>query len=271
MNVTTVIKTVVCCAVLLTFCSSSPAQPPAAVPPPEPSNTFDSSAMPINSADAAAASAAFSNDMTVKATTAISTGIQLSPPATAEDSLESSANGSRVAPSENPSQSQPVPISIPEMTLPDIVKCCRLSSITLRKASAAESLKNESLPLPTNKAALYLERKGVHRATTSYSVASLRQPQSVCFQPLYFEDPKMERCGTSYGIATEFVSAVRFFGRAPLIPYLVGSQNPHQCVRSLGDCNVCQGYGKTAYLPKLNPKGVAFQTAAVVGLVFLLP
>lgn len=161
--------------------------------------------------------------------------------------------------------------SVKAKSLPDIVKCCPLSTISLSKASATESLKNETLPVPPNEAAEYLKSQGTQFAESSYAVPVMRHAESVYYQPLYFEDPNLERCGAGHGIATELVSAVRFFGRAPLIPYMVGSQNPHQCVRSLGDCTVCQRYGKSAYLPKLNPKGVAFQTAATLGLVFLFP
>lgn len=155
--------------------------------------------------------------------------------------------------------------------LPKIVKCCPLSTISLAEASATESLKHEALPVPPNEAADYLKSQGSRFATSSYAAPILPNSAAVYYQPLYFEDPDLERSGTGHGMATELVSAVRFFGRAPLIPYLVGSQNPHHCVRSLGDYQVCHRYGRTAYLPKLNAKGVAFQTAATVGLVFLLP
>lgn len=171
-------------------------------------------------------------------------------------------------PEPNKTNSSPKPTA-----LPDIVKCCPLASITLQQASSARSLKNEALPLPENAAAAYMRSTGIYYAEPMPSVPSLRlhHPSSVYYRPLYFEDPNLERCGTSYGIATELVSAVRFFGRAPLIPYMVGSQDPHQCVASLGDCNTCQRYGKTAYLPKLNAKGIAYETAAILSLVFLLP
>lgn len=155
--------------------------------------------------------------------------------------------------------------------LPEIVNCCPLSTITLSQATADVSLKDELLPVPRNEAAIYLENHGVQIARPVVGAPSLRHPQAVCYQPLYFEDPNLERCGAGHGLATELASAVRFFGRAPLIPYMVGSQDPHRCVMSLGDCEVCQRYGKGAYLPPLNAKGVAFEAAAIVGLVFLLP
>lgn len=155
--------------------------------------------------------------------------------------------------------------------LPDIVKCCPLNTISLAQASATESLKHEALPVPPNEAADYLKSQGAELATAGHARSVLPHAAAVFYQPLYFEDPNLERCGAGHGIATELVSAVRFFGRAPLIPYLVGSQNPHHCVRSLGECSVCDQFGKTAYVPKLNAKGVAFQTAATLGLVFLFP
>lgn len=155
--------------------------------------------------------------------------------------------------------------------LPDIVNCCPLTSITLREAVAKVSRRNEPLPVPPNEAGDYFRSHGVQFAPSIVGAASLHQSQPVWFQPLYFEDPNLERCGTGHGIATEFVSAVRFFGRAPLIPYMIGSQDPHQCVQSQGDCPHCCHYGKPAYLPPLNVRGVAFEAVAIVGLVFLFP
>lgn len=155
--------------------------------------------------------------------------------------------------------------------LPDIVKCCPLSAITLSKAIAKVSRKDEALPVPSNEAGDYLQSHGIQIAERVVGTSSLRHPEPVFFEHLYFEDPNLERCGAGHGIATELVSAVRFFGRAPLVPYMVGSIDKHQCVQSLGDCPVCYRYGKSAYLPALNARGVAFEAAAVVGLVFLLP
>ena len=156
-------------------------------------------------------------------------------------------------------------------TLPHLIKSRPLSTMTLRDAAAEESLKHESLAVPQNAAAEYLVSKGVVVAEPTFVSTPVAWSQAVCYRPLYFEDPNLERCGAGHGIATEFVSAVRFFGRVPLLPYLMGSQDPNKCVRSLGDCKVCHTYDATAYLPPLNAKGVAFQAAATVGLVFLLP
>ena len=91
------------------------------------------------------------------------------------------------------------------------------------------------------------------------------------FNPLYFEDPNLERCGHHHGCLTDAVSAVRFFGRAPFKPYLMGVNPPHSCVRSLGDCDRCSSFGRRAYIPDPTPEAIALQAAATVGLVFAIP
>ncbi len=101
-----------------------------------------------------------------------------------------------------------------------------------------------------------------------------RNTYPICYQPLYFEDPNLERCGQTKGCLTELCSIACFAGRIPALPYLMTAQSPHQCVRALPDCPACHRFGRDAYFPKpdeVNLAGVAVQSAATVGLVFLLP
>lgn len=93
----------------------------------------------------------------------------------------------------------------------------------------------------------------------------------IWYKPLYFEDPNMERCGQGFGVWTEAVSAFRFVGRVPLVPYMMGSQPPCQCVRALPDCPTCQRFGCEAYIPGPSLEGIAAEEFAVLGLIFLIP
>jgi hypothetical protein len=58
---------------------------------------------------------------------------------------------------------------------------------------------------------------------------------STCHNPMYFEDDQMERCGNSLRPALQTtVSAVRFFGTVPLLPYYMGVYPTNECIYDLG-------------------------------------
>jgi hypothetical protein len=98
-----------------------------------------------------------------------------------------------------------------------------------------------------------------------------RNTYPIRYQPLYFEDPNMERCGETGGCLTEVKSIAHFAGRIPLLPYMMASDSPHKCVRALPDCPTCQQFGPDAYLPKPTVKAIAVQAAATVGAVYIIP
>ncbi|MEO2016424.1 MAG: hypothetical protein ABGZ53_18865 [Fuerstiella sp.] len=89
--------------------------------------------------------------------------------------------------------------------------------------------------------------------------------------PLYFEDPNQERCGQSNGCLTTACSAVRFTTMLALTPYLTTADHPRDCVRALPDCRTCQSFGADSYFPRWSWKAAAVQTAAVTGLIFIIP
>lgn len=148
-----------------------------------------------------------------------------------------------------------------------------LSSVTLADAGRLETLDGDQLDPPDDQARPMVAEFGMWYDVSGYrtirGAGHCQHP--VWYNPLYFEDPNMERCGVSDGCLTDFVSATRFFGRSALLPYMIGSNEPHSCVRSLGDCPTCHQFGKDAYIAPLNAKGVALQTACTIGLVFLIP
>jgi hypothetical protein len=89
--------------------------------------------------------------------------------------------------------------------------------------------------------------------------------------PLYFEDPNQERCGQSKGCLTTACSAVHFTTMMALTPYLTTVDHPRDCVQALPDCRTCQSFGTDSYFPRWSWKAAAVQTAAVTGLVFIIP
>ena len=71
-----------------------------------------------------------------------------------------------------------------------------------------------------------------------------------CFQhnPLYFEDPNLERCGRSKGCATPACSAFHFLSTIAMSPFMVVHQCPNTCVTALPDCPTCHSFGPEAYM-----------------------
>ena len=98
-----------------------------------------------------------------------------------------------------------------------------------------------------------------------------RNTYPIRYQPLYFEDPNMERCGDSCGLFTEATSIAHFAARIPLLPYMMASNSPHECVNALPDCPTCSQFGPDAYLPRPTVKAIAAQAAATVAGAYIIP
>lgn len=71
----------------------------------------------------------------------------------------------------------------------------------------------------------------------------------VCFthNPLYFEDPNLERCGATQGCFTTACSAAKFMASTAALPYLIVATPPKSCLATLGDCPTCAEFGTDAY------------------------
>lgn len=62
------------------------------------------------------------------------------------------------------------------------------------------------------------------------------------YQPLYFEERNPERCGLGRGCATTLVSAGSFFGRLPVLPFLMLKDHPRDCVDAGPECPACHEF-----------------------------
>lgn len=89
--------------------------------------------------------------------------------------------------------------------------------------------------------------------------------------PLWFEDPNLERCGRGWGPLTTTVSAMHFAANVPILPYRFTAEKPWTCVRSLPDCTSCEKFGYEAYLPPWSLSAAAVQAAATVGFFYAIP
>jgi hypothetical protein len=152
-----------------------------------------------------------------------------------------------------------------------------ISSIDVHKAVVVIPVsegEDPNLLEPENLAENYNQKHGSIRnweATQWCNVRPDRNTYAFTNNPLYFEDPNLERCGKSYGLLSDMRSAGLFFGRIPALPYMMASECPSECVPSKGDCPACHEFDVDAYLPELSLSPASIQAAAVVGLIFLVP
>jgi hypothetical protein len=96
-------------------------------------------------------------------------------------------------------------------------------------------------------------------------------PAAIAFHPLYFEDEGLERYGHHHGLLQPAVSAAHFFGRLPVIPYMVGASPMRECHYALGYYRPGDCVPPFVTLPMASVRGALLQGAAVVGGVFLIP
>lgn len=109
--------------------------------------------------------------------------------------------------------------------------------------SIAPQLRDEEgklLQLPTNYGAAWLQEVGsLHQPIGESRPWALQSVQYAAsgfvHRPLYFEEINLERYGHNFGPCIQpFVSAGAFFGRAPLLPYMMVADPPHDYQYSLG-------------------------------------
>lgn len=89
--------------------------------------------------------------------------------------------------------------------------------------------------------------------------------------PLYFEDLNLERCGRGNGCATNFGSAVRFFGSTLILPYLMTLDHPHSCKQASPDCPTCAEFPAEDTYPRWSWKAAAVQAGAMAGGFYIVP
>ncbi len=96
------------------------------------------------------------------------------------------------------------------------------------------------LALPTNYGAVWLKTQGVQAqpngASRPWPVQTVQYAATnFCHQPLYFQEINLERYGNNFGPCLQpFASAGAFFGRVPLLPYMLVAKPPCECIYTLG-------------------------------------
>lgn len=89
-------------------------------------------------------------------------------------------------------------------------------------------------------------------------------------QPLYFEQPNLERCGNGFGVWQNAVSGATFLTNTILLPYKIGKQRPDCEVLAGGDCKTCQSVPVGSEVLPVDGCGVANEVLAVAALSLLL-
>jgi len=125
---------------------------------------------------------------------------------------------------------------------------------------------------PTSEAAQLLGDQASTEVTSSGESIPLpdRYTVSSCHRPLYFEELNLERCGSTYGCATNLVSAVHFLTNATMLPYRIATQRPDCPVQSHGDCQSCQQYSNDIEPFGHKPRAAIVEVTAIAGLIILL-
>lgn len=98
------------------------------------------------------------------------------------------------------------------------------------------------------------------------------QAHDLYYQPLYFEDPALERYGHTYPFLVQsFVSSGRFFGQILTFPYHATIKPPMSKESPLGYYRPGECAPHLCYPMPWNTHAAIVQAAATVGLIFFIP
>lgn len=172
----------------------------------------------------------------------------------------------------------PEPKTVPPVDASPEKKSSRLVELGLKPLTTLNlNTRPPAGDLPGNTAGQYLEKIPAEKVTMGTTrewslVTKEWEAPAVPHNPLYFEEPYLERYGYNYGpVIQPFISAGRFFGRMPALPYMIGAYPLDECQYSLGYDRPgnCPPY-QVERLP-FSARGALFESLTVTGLVFLIP
>jgi hypothetical protein len=130
--------------------------------------------------------------------------------------------------------------------------------------------------LPTNYATARFAREGevAHRMGYSRSKTETLltwEAPALCYRPLYFEEINLERHGYKIPLIQPALSAAHFFGRVPLLPYMMVSEGHGKCRYTLGHYRPGDYAPYSLYVPRLRLDASAAEAAVVAGVLFAFP
>ncbi|MEM1068316.1 MAG: hypothetical protein AAGI63_05440 [Planctomycetota bacterium] len=129
-------------------------------------------------------------------------------------------------------------------------------------------------PTPTDRGGPILasDRSLLIQSEGAGPVISNRYPILMTHQPLYFEQPNLERCGNACGYFQNAISAAHFASRTVTLPYHICRNRNHRCVVAGGDCRCCEQMSNCQWdecLP-LDARALTSEAATLVGFSLLL-
>ncbi len=151
-----------------------------------------------------------------------------------------------------------------------------IRSIEIRKAleiPPLAAMEDPRLSEPADQALTMLRKRLPFKFWPIYREPWTASRDSYAFHhnPLWFEDPNLERCGRGLGLLSSGSSALQFCANISILPYRMTAESAVSRVRTLPDCTVCQKFGHNAYLPPWSWQAAAVQGAAVTGFIYLIP
>jgi hypothetical protein len=109
-------------------------------------------------------------------------------------------------------------------------------------------------------------------AQSGYDWQPAPQGLTFCYQPLYFQEVNVERYGRSFGMFQPVVSVASFYGRVPLLAYMVFARPARRCTYAphwtLPGYRIPE-WERHEFVPSLT--GAAAESAAIYGLILLIP
>jgi hypothetical protein len=140
-----------------------------------------------------------------------------------------------------------------------------LSSVRITATSGGEKVP------PSRAPDILGDQPAVHITSTDAAPPTFdRYTLRFCHRPLYFEERNLERCGKTYGCATNAVSGFYFLTNTAMLPYRIASQRPDCTVATPGDCKTCQQFDCDIEPMEHDARGALLEAAAAAGFVFLL-
>ncbi len=147
------------------------------------------------------------------------------------------------------------PLAIPNTSIQGIGTGVRPEDVTLNRLPPSQ-------PLPA----------GETRIGDWGLQAKVWVPGGFCHQPLYFEDPMLERHGhVRFPHIQPVASAARFFGTIPLMPYLATLRHPLDEVHTLGAYRPGTATPVLRYRAHYDPVALRNQAIVTAGAAVAIP
>ncbi len=129
---------------------------------------------------------------------------------------------------------------------------------------------------PTNYAEERFAREGTiaHRMGFSRAhmeTAMMWEAPASSHRPLYFEEINLERHGHKIPLVQPAISAAHFFGRVPLLPYMMVSEKHRDTQYALGHYRPGDYAPYSLYVPRLRLDASAAESAIVAAVIFAFP